>query len=407
MRRLGVVLPEKTVAFVPVGLTAPTIRPWESMVAEARLARPERMSFGDVLNPTESMAVKTKLEGLGGEFADLHRLTNYDYAIAGVAGALAGLADVFLVQVPQHRGFLGGPAAQGGWLSNVVKDGFAQLLPDKRIRALEKLYSVPYDVSRNGILGEAIQGFGPRVHRLQSFGHDPLLGWIFGVRDIFGGMLTAVGGDGRLMVQSVPGVGPAQVGWDVFARTADALKTVGGHMLSDVATPAGLPPPLFGMLQFVQSGDVKGRNIARLSRAMYRSGYDFRHFVAGGLCTALIEVIVRVGWFVRELREGKSLTDALPVGDKPRLRTGLFLAHTAAAAVNAGKVAITQNPLSVSWAQWSAFFGYLLPQMHWMLAGREQARHQFVKGRLADGWRELGKTFEEDFRNVETNGITL
>jgi hypothetical protein len=111
--------------------------------------------------------------------------------------------------------------------------------------------------------------------------------------------------------------------------------------VSDVATKAGLPPPLFGLLQFVQRGRIGDHSVADIARAMYRSGYDFRHFLAGGASVAIIEVFVRTAWTVRELSEGKKLTEALPVAS-PRLRSGLFLSHSVATAVNAGKVAIVK-----------------------------------------------------------------
>jgi hypothetical protein len=407
LRARGIALPERSHTIAMPTLRVPELRPWEVLVAEAKLARQGDISFCDVLLPEENAEVKAKLDGWGAEFADLHRLTAYDYAVAGAAGVLAGLVDVFLVQVPKHPGFLGGEGSDGGWLSNLVKGGFGKILPQDKINALEKSYGVPYDVSRNGILGEAIKGFGPRTHRLHSLGHDPILGWIFGVWDILRGTLTAIGGDGRILIQQIPGMEPVQIGWDIFARIVDALKNVAGHMISDVATPAGLPPPLFALLQFLQFGDIKGRTIADLSRAMYRSGYDFRHFFAGGVCVALIEVIVRVAWFARELHDGKSLMEALPVGNKPRLQTGLFLAHATAAAVNAGKVAITNNPLSVSWAQWLAFFRYLLPQAHWVLAGQENARHQFVQGKIDENWRQIAEAFAADYRLLQPIGVIL
>lgn len=66
--------------------------------------------------------------------------------------------------------------------------------------------------------------------------------------------------------------------------------------------------------------------------------------------------------------------------------------------MNAGKVAITQNPLSISWAQWLAFFRYFLPQMHWTLVGKERGRQEFVKGKLDDEWRKIEEAFAADFR---------
>ena len=408
LRVRGIALPNRPPAAAALEVTqSPGLRSWDEIAGEALLVRPGEVFFADILTPAEAAAIKTKLDGWGSEFADLHRLSFYDYSVAGAAGTLAGLADVFLVQVPKHPGFLGSQASAGGWLSNLVKDGFGNILPKDKISALEKNYPVPYDVSRNGILDDAINGFGPRTHRLHSLGHDPVLGWIVGIRDIFAGSLTAIGGDGRIIIQPTSGAEPAQIGWDIFAKIAEALRIVGGHMASDVATPAGLPPPLFAMLQFLQCGDVKGRTIADLSRAMYRSGYDFRHFLGGGVCVALIEVIVRVAWFARELHEGKDFMEALPVGNKPRLQTGLFLAHTAAALINAGKVSITGNPLSVNYAQWLAFSRYLLPQAHWMLVGKENACHRFAQSKIEDGWRELDEAFVAEFRMLGPEGIEI
>jgi hypothetical protein len=135
-----------------------------------------------------------------------------------------------------------------------------------------------------------------------------------------------------------------------------------------------------------------------LARAMYRSGYDFRHFLAGGLCVGLAEVIVRLAWIARELGEGNTLAGAMPVASKPRLRSGLLLAHGVGAAVNAGKIAITQNPLALNWAQWLALFRYLLPQMHWLLVEKQGQREAFVQRQLDMSWAEFSTELSETWR---------
>jgi hypothetical protein len=143
--------------------------------------------------------------------------------------------------------------------------------------------------------------------------------------------------------------------------------------------------------------------VADIARAMYRSGYDFRHFLAGGLCVALAELVVRLSWIVRELSEGSSLVAAMPVASKPRLRSSLLLAHGVAAAVNAGKIAVTQNPLALNWAQWLALFRYLLPQMHWLLVEKQHQRQVFIQDRLDLTWAqfssELSETWKVTFRD--------
>jgi hypothetical protein len=377
-----------------------TLRSWDTILAKAQTECISVPTFNDILSPEEQAITKQRLVSLRQEFAGLHELRSFDYAVAGTAGILAALADIFLVAVPRHPGFLGGTSSEGGWLSNLMKDKFAHLLPKETINALERAYPVPYDASTNSILSEPVPGLGPRSHRLHSVGHDPILGWIFGVSDILAGQFTAISNDGSVIVQSAApgGNGAEEVGINIIARIIDAFRRVGGHMLSDVATPAGLPPPLFVLSQFIQSGEIGGHNVADIARAMYRSGYDFRHFLAGGLCAALTELIVRLAWTARELGRGNSLAEATPLASKPRLRSSLLLAHGVAAAINAGKVAITQNPLALNWAQWLALFRYLLPQMHWLLVEKQNQRKAFIQQRLDMSWSQFNSELSETWR---------
>lgn len=402
LRRRGA-LPDvvSTPPHVPPDPATPrSLRLWQELVAEAEVAFPEPMDLAVLLSPSELAAINQRLQNWEEEAIAPHRLQAFDYWVAGVAGLMAGLADVFLVQVPAHPGFLGGVASGGGWLSSVVEEGFSDLLPPETISALEREYKVPFDAATNSGLSEAVAGLGPRSHRLSSLGHDPFLGWIFGVRDILAGGFTAIGKDGRLVTQTVPGYEPVELGINIFSGVWDAFRSLGGHLASDVATPAGLPPPFFSLLQFIQSGDIAGRSVSELCRAMYGAGYDFRHFVAGSIPVMVAEIIVRVSWTVRELNEGKDFKDALPLSNKPRLRTGLFVAHSVAAAVNAGKVAVTQNPLSISWAQWLTFFRYLVPQLNWAVIGKDRCRGEYVDRKLDDQWREIEAAFEADLERA-------
>jgi hypothetical protein len=292
-----------------------------------------------------------------------------------------------------------------------MKDGFSKLLPSDTIHRLEKDFPVPYDPSTSLGLSQAVRGLGPSVHRLHSLGHDPLVGWFFGVRDILDGTFTAVGSDGKWVRQSV-GVISDSTGPDIIVRVIEAFVSVGGHMLSDVATPAGLPPPLFGLLQMVQVGNIGGRTVGELARAMYAKGFDFRHYLAGGIGVALIECIVRFAWMAAELAEGKPLDACLPIGRKPKLQSTLLLAHSIAAGVNAGKVALTNNPMSINVAQWMALARYALPQIHWTLVGKESARSIFIDSKIdQDFWNlrvEMDKSWQASFVGAEiaTLGLT-
>ncbi len=395
--KFGEALPERNRSkLTPFPAEPPLLRSWAEIADEAMNEQPGDFSFAGIASLDEMADANSDWNS---EFASLHRLTCYDYATAGAAGILAGLVDIFLVQVPKHPGFLGGPADAGGWLSNVIKERCAGLLPEDAIHHLERNYRVPFDRPTRHGLAIPIEGLGPLTHRMNSLGHDPLLGWVFGVRDILMGGFTAIGSDGKLVIQTNPRWEPAEFGVGFFVEVLEAFKLVAGHLLSDVATKAGLPPPLFGLLQFLQRGGIRDHSIADIAREMYRSGYDFRHFLAGGASVAIIEVFVRTAWTVRELSEGKKLTEALPVAS-PRLRSSLFLSHSVATAVNAGKVTITQNPLSINWAQWMAFFRYLIPQMHWLLIAREGARAAFVQEKLDELWKQLDAELAITWSNI-------
>ena len=47
----------------------------------------------------------------------------------------------------------------------------------------------------------------------------------------------------------------------------------------------------------------------------------------------------------------------------PKLATMLFIGHSAATAVNAGKVYFTQNPMAINYPQWIAFVKYSYKQL--------------------------------------------
>ncbi|MBM3275083.1 MAG: hypothetical protein FJZ00_08010 [Candidatus Sericytochromatia bacterium] len=326
-----------------------------------------------------------------------------------MAGVLAALVDIFLVQVPRHPSFLGGPAHQGGWLSNVVRDLVGDILPPSTIHALEREFPVAFDPSTNTKLEIPIPGLGPRTHRFQSPGHDPILGLVFGVYDVLRGTFTGIGKDGTLISQLSPGYDPLDQGEYFFVRLLEALRLVVGHQISDVATPAGLSAPLMPLAMFFQVGSIgpRGYTIGEVARQMYRSGYDFRHFLAGSLSTAVAEVVVRGAWVVRRLTEGGSVGEAMPSASHPRLRRTLFLAHLGATAVNAGKIAITQNPLSLNWAQWLALFRYLIPEAVRVISGDEARRNAAVDAQLSSGWLDVYTSINQTWMRQGRTVITL
>ena len=294
-------------------------------------------------------------------------------------------------------------------LSNFIKDKIQESLSPQEISALEKRNWVPYDSANSSGLNQTVEGLGARTHRYQSLGHDPLLGFIFGTMDILKGQFTAIDKHGKLIVQAVNVSGRDTVGMSIF----EALARVFGHMKSDIATSAGLPAPLMPLLQFLQVGSIGkgGYTIGEVSRIMYRQGYDFSHFIAMSIPVLLIEVIVRISYFAKRMSEGHSFMDSLPFdtpgNKKPKLQTMLFSAHLMAAAANAGKVAVSQNPLSISYPQWMAFFKYGFHQLKWVAFEKEQNMFDHVHKKIDQEWSDIDHLLNDTWNQVSGKEIIL
>jgi len=361
---------------------------WGQLLAEAG-DLPENVGFEDLLTPEEIQQVNLAHEAIGAELDWSGSLTKLDVATAVFAGAVAGVMDVFLVGIPKSPGFLGSEASEGGWLSNLVKEKFGEAFPKEKISALEKAYKTAYDPSVNSKLSIPIDGLGPRTHRYQSFGHDPLLGFVFGIKDILTGNFTAVSKYGDVITQRVGE--PFMPDESFFVRVLEALKLHWGHLQSDVATPAGLPAPLMPLLSFLQFGKIgdKEYTISEVSRMMYRSGYDFRHFVATSIPVAIAELIVRLGHVIQNLHAGKSLKDSIPLASNRTVRRKLIIAHGVATTVNAGKVYFTGNPMAISWAQIMALTRYLVPELRYLMFGKDAEKARMVEEVIWKGYVDI------------------
>lgn len=365
---------------------------WQQLVASAKQEIGENASIEDILLPEEIEKAAERLTLLRGNFSEIHRLDKIDWLIAGITGTLAALVDIFLVQMPAHPGFLGGKSSHGGPLSNWIRERIRTSVSPEELAKLEQENWVPYDPSTSNILKVKIDGLGPRTHRFQSLGHDPVLGFIFGVRDMLRGSFIAIDTNGNLIQQAVE-MPPEARGMSIFI----AILRQFGHLKSDVSTSAGLPAPLMPLLQFIQAGRFgkSGYTLGELSRIMYRQGYDFSHFLSMSIPVLIIEVLVRGSYFFKRLNEGHKVMKALPLNTggkmKPKLQTMLFTAHTIATTVNLSKTAITQNPLAVNFPQWLMFFKYLFVQLNWVLIKKEKLFSEYFDKSLGEDWVSINK----------------
>ena len=373
------------------------IRPYSELLEEARAAHQEGVSFTDFFTTVELDANRERVRQLTAEFDTVHRLDKTDVIIPAVAGLLSGAVDCVL------GGFVRddwGRAAPGS-MSQYVRGLFDKALPSDTIRQLERAAKVPFDAlnydNRGSVIVETIvEGLSPYFHHEVSLGHDPILGFIFGTLDALNGTVTTLDFNGEFVMQAAAGFSDRKA-QDVF----EALATVFLHLLSDVNGSSsaqhggmGLPVPFIALFHQVQFGKIAGHDtVAQLVKSMFYEGYDFRHFCSMSIPVMLTEVIVRVSYFAKRLHEGCSFGEALPVGGdhtrKPKLGTMLFIAHSASTAVNAGKVAVTRNPLDINYAEWLTFARYSVRQLKWVVVEKPELRHRFVRSAIDEEWSAI------------------
>ena len=313
---------------------------------------------------------------------------------------MGAIVDILLVGIPKktHEGLKGGP------LSNYVRDWFEKKYPADEMNKLasQKISKVPYDAQDNRHIKEEdrVEGLSAYYHRLLSLGHDPLLGLLIGVWDIMHGTMTTIDKKGKVANLIMENYAERKES-NVFAAIAKQII----HFKSDITTSMGLPVPLMGLFNLLQFGSIgeEDQTIAEIVQGMYFEGYDFIHFCSMSIPVMIIEVVVRLGYAIKRIKEGHSIKESIPVilnrKNHPKLPTMLFIGHSVSTAVNAGKILFTKNPMAINYPQWISFARYSYKQLKWVLFRKPRLRDAYVRGeiteKLQEVYDEIDNTFEE------------
>lgn len=354
---------------------------WEELCLEAERHVGTGYELEDIFTAEELKDNSDAVRLLNDEYSDLHKLDKYDVAISAFAGLVSAAVDILLVGIPQK-----GPAGlSAGTLSNYVRAYFEKKFPEEEMQKLAnaKVSKVPFDAQDNRNTTEYVQGLSAYYHRLLSLGHDPVLGFIVGVFDIMTGRMTTIDKAGKVISQVMENYSDRTES-NLFAALAKQII----HFKSDITTSMGLPAPLMGLFNLLQFGSIgeEEQTIAEIVQGMYYEGYDFIHFCSLSIPVMLTEVIVRLGYSVKRIKEGYTVKESIPVSlnrDKhPKLATMLFIAHAGATAANAGKIYFTKNPMSINYPQWVAFAKYSYSQLKWAVINKPDERDAYVSGKL-------------------------
>lgn len=357
------------------------LRDWQDIVSDAEQQVGDSCELEDLFTEEELRENSEAIKLINREFNDLHRLDKYDVGIAALAAIVGAIVDIVLVGIPAK----GPDGLEAGPLSDFIRKKFDEAFSPKEMEKLanSKKSKVPFDAQDNRNTTEYVEGLSAYYHRLLSLGHDPLLGFIFGVYDIMHGTMTTVDKSGKIVCQVMENYADRKES-DIVSAIAKQII----HFKSDITTSMGLPAPLMGLFNLLQFGNIgeEELTVAEIVQGMYYEGFDFIHFCSQSMSVIVIELIVRLGYAIKIIKEGNKVKDSIPISlnrsKHPKLATMLFIGHIGATAVNAGKVYFTKNPMAINYPQWMAFAKYSYKQLRWAVIQKPAMRKAYVEGIL-------------------------
>ena len=357
------------------------LRDWQDIVSDAEQQVGDSCELEDLFTEEELRENSEAIKLINREFNDLHRLDKYDVGIAALAAIVGAIVDIVLVGIPAK----GPDGLEAGPLSDFIRKKFDEAFSPKEMEKLanSKKSKVPFDAQDNRNTTEYVEGLSAYYHRLLSLGHDPLLGFIFGVYDIMHGTMTTIDKSGKIVCQVMENYADRKES-DIVSAIAKQII----HFKSDITTSMGLPAPLMGLFNLLQFGNIgeEKLTVAEIVQGMYYEGFDFIHFCSQSMSVIVIELIVRLGYAIKRIKEGNKVKDSIPISlnrsKHPKLATMLFIGHIGATAVNAGKVYFTKNPMAINYPQWMAFAKYSYKQLRWAVIQKPAMRKAYVEGIL-------------------------
>ena len=349
------------------------LRDWQDIVSDAEQQVGDSCELEDLFTEEELRENSEAIKLINREFNDLQRLDKYDVGIAALAAIVGAIVDIVLVGIPAK----GPDGLEAGPLSDFIRKKFDEAFSPEEMEKLanSKKSKVPFDAQDNRNTTEYVEGLSAYYHRLLSLGHDPLLGFIFGVYDIMHGTMTTIDKSGKIVCQVMENYADRKES-DIVSAIAKQII----HFKSDITTSMGLPAPLMGLFNLLQFGNIgeEELTVAEIVQGMYYEGFDFIHFCSQSMSVIVIELIVRLGYAIKRIKEGNKVKDSIPISlnrsKHPKLATMLFIGHIGATAVNAGKVYFTKNPMAINYPQWIVFAKYLYSQLKWVLIEKPELK---------------------------------
>lgn len=188
LRKTDIKIPDHMAKMISKEKKVVSVKNWGSILEKADTLYPHDVDLQELFSQEELQKNELYIRKLNSEFNQIHKLDEFDITIAALAGIVSGIVDIVMVGIPQKTS-VGLKAAP---LSNYVREYFEKAFPEEEMSKLanSKISKVPYDAQDNRNTAKYVEGLSAYYHRMLQLGHDPILGFVFGVLDIFSALQT-------------------------------------------------------------------------------------------------------------------------------------------------------------------------------------------------------------------------
>lgn len=341
----------------------PQFESWDEIVAQANLYEPNPVVLEDIMTETEIQSAFDELDEINKQFSRKTSIINKtDLSFLAIATALQVAKSLLFPYVAEKfdYGKSFNPSERLDHNDKSIEKAHKQANDKFRDKHTEKhgtghwiniLYqTVPYDITKGS--KDLGINMGGKYHRMNTLGHDPILGWFFGTANILTDCITfnnfhtnrisrvdpVTGAKKMVITPEVVFMGQMfkecydQVMADYLNLPA-ALFAQAQHLKSDEFTKLGLPVPLLSSID------------EKFASKIYRENYDALCFTrdakivsASFAVSRLFDIIISLthGLF-RKTDEDKDLYEV-------RTRKILLISNSIASTSTIINTAITKNP---------------------------------------------------------------
>lgn len=245
-----------------------------------------------------------------------------DYILAVSSGAICGLIDIFLVNLPGDS--ILEPKIDDFYDKAIIC--FAKLCGWKQkhdnnvksaIAYLENKFKVPYDQTSVGGAARSVFKLSTKDHHYKSLGHNPnLIGLVFSIIDQFNNSSHFVANGELFELSKAVESGFELRGGSILGKLCAAIVNWFGHLISDVGGSSGckgrgmgLPAPFMSWLNDIialkanlniSSSELE-KHLNECAMKIYKEGFDARFVTAQTIPVLINEFLTRFCYSVRRL----------------------------------------------------------------------------------------------------------